>query len=81
MYMYIRCFSVVNRDTFSVDIANGLTRNMSLPDLNRHVRQVLDKQAPVCQRKIHQRGITPWYSSVARQLRVLERQHRRPERP
>ena len=33
---------------FSVDIANGITLDMSLPDLNRHLSQVPNKHAPVC---------------------------------
>ena len=67
-------------DDFSVDIANGITSNMSLPDLNRHFSQVVEKYAPVCQRKVHQRRPSPWYSSVADQLRELKRERRRAER-
>ena len=36
----ICCSCNVNIDDFSVDIANGITPNMSLPDLNRHLSQV-----------------------------------------
>ena len=43
--------SKINMGNFSVDIANGITPNMSLPDLKYHLSQVFDKQAPVCQRK------------------------------
>jgi len=67
-------------DDFSVDIANGITPSMSLPDLNRHLSEVLDKHAPVCQRKVHQRRPSPWYSSVADQLRESKRERRRAER-
>ena len=67
-------------DDFSVDIANGITSNMLLPDLNRHFSQVAEKHAPVCQRKVRQRRPSPWYSSVADQLRELKRERRRAER-
>ena len=69
----IRCISKINMDNFSVDIANGITPDISLTDLNRHRSKVLDKQssvvdwaqstnqllildkhAPVCQRKVRQ---------------------------
>ena len=67
-------------DDFSVDIAKGITHNMSLPDLNRHLSEVLDKHAPVCQRRVRQRGPSPWYGCVADQLRELKRERRRAER-
>ena len=65
----IRCIHKINTDNFSVDIANGITPSMSLPDLIHHLRQMLDKHAPVCQRKVRHRRPSPWYSSVANQLR------------
>ena len=64
----------------------------SLADLNRHPSQVLDKHAPVCQRKVRQRRPRPWtyeyvgpwprpsYSSFADQLRELKRERLRAER-
>ena len=53
---------------------------MSLSDLNCHLSHVLDKHAPVCQRKGRRRRTTPWYNSVARQLRQLKGERRRAER-
>ena len=76
----IRCVCKITVDDFSVDIANGITSNMLLPDLNRHFSQVAEKHAPVCQRKVRQRRPSPWYSSVADQLRELKRERRRAER-
>ena len=67
-------------DNFSVDTAIGITPNMSLPDLSHHLSQVLDKHAPVCQRKVRQRRPSPWYSSVADQLRELKHERRIAER-
>ena len=76
----IRCIRKINTDNFSVDIANGITPSMSLPDLNHHLRQMLDKHAPVCQRKVRHRRPSPWYSSVANQLRELKHERRIAER-
>ena len=75
-----RCIRKINLDDFSVDIADGITPNVSLPALYRHLSEVLDKLAPVCQRKVRQRRPSPWYSSVAVQLCELKRERRRAER-
>ena len=45
-----------------------------------HLRQMLDKHAPVCQRKVRHRRPSPWYSSVANQLRELKHERRIAER-
>ena len=76
----IRFIRKINMDDFSVDIADGITPNMSLPDFNRHLSEVLDRHPPVCQRKVRQRRPSPWYSSVADRLRELKRERRRAER-
>ena len=76
----IRFIHKINMEDFSVDTANGSTPNISLPDLNRHLSQILDKHSRVCQRKVRQRRPSPWYSSVADRLRELKRERRRAER-
>ena len=78
-YEFICCINMINMDNFSVDIANGITPDMSLSDLSCHLTRVLDKHAPVCQWKVHQQGTTPWYSSVAHQLYELKPEHWRAE--
>ena len=75
----ICCIRKINMDNFSVDTANGIAPNMSLPDLNQHLSKVLDTHAPVCQRKVCQQRPSPWYSSVADQLHELKRERQRAE--
>ena len=54
-----RFIGKINVGDFAVDIADGLSPNMSLSNLNQHPRSVLDKHAPLCQRKVRQRKPTP----------------------
>ncbi|XP_070183583.1 uncharacterized protein [Littorina saxatilis] len=76
----MRSINSINMNEFVVDVADGLTPTMSLPNLNQHLGKVLDKHAPVRQREVRQRKPTPWYSSVADQLKELKRERRRAER-
>ena len=66
-FEFTRCIRKINMDDFSVD---SITPNMSLPDLNRHLSEVLDKHAPVCQLKVRQRGPSPWYSWRSSRLSI-----------
>ena len=70
----------VYRDACTYSDTFKLLFGMSLPDFNRLLSQVLDKHVPACQRKVRQRRITPWCTSVARQLREVKRERRRAKR-
>ena len=63
---------------FSVDIANDITPNTSLPDLNCHLSQVY--HSSVCQRMFRQRRPSSWNNSVTDQLRELKCECPRAER-
>ena len=56
------------------------TQYVKKPDLNRHFSEVLDKHAPVCQRKVCQQRSSPRYSCVADQLCESKSEHWRAER-
>jgi hypothetical protein len=54
-----RPFSKINHDQFAIDLAQSLTPNMSVYDLNHALTAVLDSHAPVRQRKVRESKPTP----------------------
>ena len=75
--LFVHLFTAMHRR--SVTYLNYLS-DTSLLDSNHLLSHVLDKHVPACQRKVRQRRITPWCTSVARQLREVKRERRRAKR-
>ena len=53
---------------------------MPIADHNRALINVLDRHAPVRQRRVRDGRPTPWYSSIADTLRAMKRERRQAER-
>ena len=72
----------IDRQAFKADVSTLVTTldQPTADQLNDQLRALLDRHAPATQRKVPQRRLPPWYSTVASQLRALKQEKRRAER-
>ena len=76
----VRPIHKIDQNAFSRDLSDLISSLDSVSDLNTALRRVLDKHAPVCQRRIAQRRPALWYNSVSAVLQLSKRERRRAER-
>ena len=72
----------IDRQAFKADVSTLITTldKPTADQLNDQLRALLDRHAPATQRKVSQRRSSPWYNTVASQLRALKQEKRRAER-
>lgn len=76
----IRCLSKIDFAALKQDIANTVSPDTSISELNDKLRAIFDTHAPIILQKVPQRKPTPWYSAVADELQPLKQERRRAER-
>ncbi|WP_293681772.1 hypothetical protein, partial [Thiolapillus sp.] len=67
---------------FRQDVASLAAAQLDITadQFNTEMRRLLDTHAPSTQRQVTRRHRSPWYSSIALELRSMKRERRRAER-
>jgi exonuclease III len=76
---HIRSVHKIDKSQFKSDLDTVITADMSLPDLNSSLKNLLDQHAPLHQLTVRAERATPWYNTVAPQLTELKRERRKAE--
>ena len=76
----IRSIHKIDKTKLKGDLESVIVSDMSLPDFNSNLQNLLDKHAPLHQVSIRTERATPWYNTVAPQLTELKRERRKAER-
>lgn len=75
-----RRINKIDRQALRDDLSVSLSANCSVAEYNETLKSILDRHAPLCQRKVSHRKFNPWFSSIAEQFGELKRERRRAER-
>ena len=81
-FVMARNIRAIDRTALKDDLLDCLSglQSLSAGDLDSHLRCVLDKHAPVMQRKVPSRRSAPWFKTVSEKVRAAKQQRRRAER-
>ena len=80
LFVTVRCIRKIDKAVLHADLESEVTPGMSLSELNYVLSQTLDRHAPLVRRRVHKQKPTPWYNSIAGELRELKQERRRAER-
>ena len=78
----VRNFHAIDMQQFSQDVASLAAAQLDITadQFNTEMRRLLDTHAPSTQRQVTRCHRSPWYSSIALELRSMKRERRRAER-
>ena len=78
----VRNFRAIDMQQFRQDVASLAAAQLDIraDEFYTEIRRLLDTHAPSTQRQVTRRHRSPWYSSIALELRSMKRERRRAER-